>query len=220
MTLAGVRDRVARLAHSRRRPFGDLAAEIVGKRRQDVVDHHVVGDVARLHVDVGLGVDRVALVDQPIDDLDSGSPSLRSGRLERRLTRDRIRSRSAFSQIEMAFCLDGGAGLRLDEGAAAGRQHLRGAVEEALDDAALAVAEIGLAVAVEDLVDGGVRRLLDLAVGVDEGQAETDCEPPADRRLAGAHHADHDDGTAVEQPGHSRFQRLAHSLRTVIFQPI
>ena len=108
----------------------------------------------------------------------------------------------------MAPSLDGGAGLRLDEGAAAGRQHLRAAVEKAADDPALAVAEIGLAVALEDLVDGGVGGLLDLAVGVDEGQPEAGGEPPSDRGLAGAHHADHDEGTAGKQPGYLGFERF------------
>ena len=66
------------LAHCADARSADFAAEIVGKRGQDVVDHHVMGDVARLHVDVGLGVDRVALRDQPVDD------RLGIGRLEER----------------------------------------------------------------------------------------------------------------------------------------
>ena len=50
------------------RPLDRFAAEEVGKRGEDVVDHHVLGDVARLDVDVGLGVDRVPLLEQPVDD--------------------------------------------------------------------------------------------------------------------------------------------------------
>jgi len=43
--------------------------------------------------------------------------------------------------------------------------------------------------ALENLGDGEARRRLDLVVGVAEGHAQPRGQPPADRRLAGAHHA-------------------------------
>ena len=51
------------------RPSGQTSStasrlEVVGKGGEDIVDDDVVGDVARLDVDRGLGVDRVALGDQ------------------------------------------------------------------------------------------------------------------------------------------------------------
>ena len=48
----------------------------------------------------------------------------------------------------------------------------RRAVEEPRDDVALAVAEGGLAVALEDLLDGEAGRRFDLGVGIDEGQPQ------------------------------------------------
>ena len=68
--------------------------------------------------------------------------------------------------------LDGLAGLGIHEGAAAGREHLWTRAQKALDDAALAVAEVGLAMVGEDLGDAFSRRLLDFLVGVDEGEPE------------------------------------------------
>ena len=77
--------------------------------------------------------------------------------------------------------------------------------EQARDHAALAVAEIGLAVILEDVGDGLAGRPLDLLVGVDEGHAEAGRQAAADRRLAAAGHADQDDRPAA--------QRRAQALR-------
>ena len=93
-------------------------------------------------------------------------------------------SRSALSQIETPCARDRAPGSRRCMKAPPPvASTLRAAVEQPLDDAALAVAEIGLAVGLEDLGDGGVRRLLDLGVGVDEGEAEPRRQPAADRRI-------------------------------------
>jgi hypothetical protein len=62
------------------------------------------------------------------------------------------------------------------------------------EDPALAVAEMRLAVALEDLGDAEPAGLLDLGVRVDEGQAEAGAEPPPDGRLADPHQPDQDDG--------------------------
>src|SRR5687767_13479588 len=68
--------------------------------------------------------------------------------------------------------------------------------EQALDDPPLAVAECLLAMGREIVGDRTACRLFDLAVGVDERQAEAGGEPLADAALAGPHQADQDDGLA------------------------
>jgi hypothetical protein len=119
---------------------------------------------------------------------------LRSGRSPRRFTRFISTSRLGLEPDGDAALADAGAGVGVHVGAAAGRQHLRRrVVEDAGDDAHFAGAEIGLAVLVEDLGDRQVRRLLDLGVGVDEGQGETVGEPAADGGLARAHQPDEHD---------------------------
>jgi hypothetical protein len=60
------------------------------------------------------------------------------------------------------------------------------------------IAEIGLAVAGEDLGNGGGGGALDLGVGIDEGQLQPRRDALADRGLAGAHEADQDDGAPVQ----------------------
>ena len=77
------------------------------------------------------------------------------------------------------------------------------------DHLALAVAEGGLAVAVEDLGDRTARRLFDLAVGVLEVHAQPGREAAADRAFARAHHADQRHGPRAPVPlTHGfRFQR-------------
>ena len=79
-------------------------------------------------------------------------------------------------------------------GAAAGRQDVRRPVQQALDDAALAGAELGLAEAVEELRDGAARGTLDFVVGVDERQAEPEGQALDDRALADPHQPDEGDG--------------------------
>jgi hypothetical protein len=54
---------------------------------------------------------------------------------------------------------------------------VRRPVQQALDDAALAGAELGLAEALEELRDGAARGTLDFVVGVDERQAEPERQP-------------------------------------------
>ena len=82
------------------------------------------------------------------------------------------------------------AGLRIHERAAAGRQHLRPALQQPRDHARLAGAEIRLAVGREDIRDRHAGGLLDLGIGIDERNAEprrpaagrpTICRPPSCR---------------------------------------
>ena len=103
-----------------------------------------------------------------------------------------------------ALLRDAGARLGVHVGAAAGRQHLRAAVEQARDHALLAGAEIGLAIGGENLRDGHPGGRLDLGVGIDEGKAEPLRQPPADRGLARPHHADEHDRAPPERRQQAR----------------
>ena len=91
---------------------------------------------------------------------------------------------------------DAVAGLLAHEGAAAGGDHGRAAIEQPRDHPRLAVAEIRLAMGREDFRNGhtGMGRL-DLDIGVEKRQAQPGRQPPADGGLAGAHHADQHDRT-------------------------
>ena len=105
------------------------------------------------------------------------------------------------SQTETASSRTVARGSRVHEGAAAERQHQRIAGEQPADHPALAVAEVALAVAGEQLGDGAAGRQLDLGVGVAERQAEPGRQPPADRGLAGAHQPDQHDAAAGQRVG-------------------
>lgn len=96
---------------------------------------------------------------------------------------------------------DEAAGRRGGERAAARRDHLPALLEDTLDHALLAGAEIGLAEALEDVADRHAGRFFDLGVGIDEGPAQRPGEPAADRGLARAHHADEHDGARLPAPG-------------------
>src|SRR2546430_4054802 len=65
------------------------------------------------------------------------------------------------------------SGIRIDEGAAAGRQHLRAALQQARDHARLASAEFRLATDRENIGDGHARGLLDLRIGIHEGDRKS-----------------------------------------------
>ena len=84
------------------------------------------------------------------------------------------------------------ARLRLDEGAAAGGDDALALADQPRQHPPFAVAEIGFAMRGENFGDGHAMGGFDLVVGIDEGEAEPLREPPADRRLARAHHADED----------------------------
>ena len=84
------------------------------------------------------------------------------------------------SQIETPFSLIDGAGIRVHHGAAAGRQHLRTAVEQTRDHAGFAAAETRLAVTRENIGNGHAGGLFDFGIGIDKGQPEPGAEAPAD----------------------------------------
>ena len=75
--------------------------------------------------------------------------------------------------------------------------------EEPRHDALFALAKFRLAVVGEDLRDGEIGRLLDLRIGVEEGQMQEVGEAPADAGLAGAHHADQHDAALAEPREHA-----------------
>ena len=177
---------------------GRRMAEPTAKRADQRLDHPVVRAVARFDRQVGERVGRAALFEQlaqrrlgvvgvqqrPVGALAHAAQQ----HLELRLQPDRH-----------AALGDAPARLLVEEGAAAGRQHLGAAVEQTGDHPALAVAKIGLAEPLEDLGDRHLRAGLDLVVGVDKGQAELLGEPFADRGLAGPHHADEHDRPAAQR---------------------
>jgi hypothetical protein len=71
--------------------------------------------------------------------------------------------------------------------AATGRKHLGTVSEQPGDHLALALTKIGLAVLGKDLADGRAGSLLDLGIGVDEGQVEPRRKPPAHGGFARPH---------------------------------
>ena len=105
-----------------------------------------------------------------------------------------------------AFLEDQRPRARVDEGAAAGRNHLGRAADQPGDHAPFAVSEARLAEPFEHLGDIMLGDPLDLLVGIDEGEAEALGQPPAHGRLAGPHQADQDDAAiaAGERTGHVR----------------
>ncbi len=164
---------------------------------------HPAGGGVRTFIDaiddhVGLGVDRIAHIDQPLQNVRGiavrqqravvarGDPAQQRGQRaaqphgHRLLARDRPR-------------------LGVHEGAAAERQHQRVAGQQPADHPALAGAEVALAVAGEQFGDRAARRQLDLRIGVAERQAQSRRQPPADRGLAGAHQPDQDDAATGER---------------------
>ena len=119
-----------------------------------------------------------------------GSPFLSSGRVSRRdgaLGEDIDRRVEPDGDRPLVEQL---ARARIDEGAAAGRDHPHLAVDQPRDQPPLAVAEILLAVALEHLGGGVAGGVLDRRVAVDEGQAEPLGQPPPDRRLSHSHQPD------------------------------
>ena len=98
------------------------------------------------------------------------------------------------------------AGGRVDENVAARRDHADFAIDEAGDEAALAVAEIGLPEPFEDLGRRVSRGIFDRRIRVDEGEVEAPGETTADSRLAGAHQSDEYD-RSIEPLGNSHHHR-------------
>ncbi len=120
--------------------------------------------------DVGLRVDGVALVHQPL----KHPPRV----LARQQGPGVLSPDPANQDVQVRLQPDGdgvllhqGAGLGVHEGAAACGQHVRRLLQQAADHPPLARAELRLAALGEDLRDGPPRRQLDLLVRVPERQA-------------------------------------------------
>ncbi len=164
------------------------------QRRHHPFERHFRRAIEGIDGDVGLGVDRVALGDQPLEH----RPGLAV--LEQRPI---VAPRHPVEQqIELGAqpdrhraLADERPGGRVHERAAAGRQDLHRSVEQAGDDAALAIAKRRLAVALEDFLDGLAGGGFDLGVGVGERHFEPLRQAPADARLACPHQPDEHHGT-------------------------
>ena len=93
---------------------------------------------------------------------------------------------------------------------------MRRLVEQAGDDAALAGAEFGLAVFLEEFTDCAAGGVLDFVVGVDERQAEAQRQPLADRALAGAHQAHKGDGARHGEGGRGVHDELQACMSPIL----
>ena len=170
-----------------------------------------MGPVAAVDDDVGLGVDGIALGDQLAEHLAlvvilQERPVVAAGG-------------APDQEFELGpqphrhpFLADSLARDGVHEGTAAGGQYVHRTVEQARDHAPLAVAKRGLAMDLEDILDRAARGLLDLGVGVDEGNLEARREPPAHGRLSGPHQAD-DHHRPVGTPGFGLGHEGAHHGR-------
>ena len=85
------------------------------------------------------------------------------------------------------------ARLVIDEGAAAGGDHLGPAIDQPRDHAPLPVAKIGFAELFEDFGHAHAGGFLDRMVGIDEGHAQPVRQSAPYGRLAHAHQADKHD---------------------------
>jgi hypothetical protein len=104
------------------------------------------------------------------------------------------------------------AGFLIHDSPAAGRQHLRPVIQQPRNHAHFAGAKIALAVLVEDFRDGHAGGAFDFGVGIDKRNPQPGGEPAADRRLAGAHHADQHDSAPPKRADDRSFQPVFRRL--------
>ena len=176
----------------------------------DFLDHHLVRNVAREHGHVREGVGRIAFVQQ------APQRSFGIGGLEERPVRplaDAPHEHVGFGlePDRNAGSRDARARILGHEGPAARGEHLGAFDEQPRDHPAFAEPEFGLPVLGEDLGDRHARGILDLDVGIGEGQAEPLRQTPSDGTLAGSHHADEHDGAPGKAGPHS-IQPLGRSF--------
>lgn len=177
---------------------------MVFKGLEDRIDDVAMRAVAAFHMDVRRRVGGAALFGEPLE---------RPLRIAVAKQRASVSPRGSVGQhIDGGIEPDGDgaivqqvAGAGIGEGPAAGRDYPDLPVDQAGDQPPLAVAEILLAEALEDLGRRETGRILDGRVAVDEWQPEPPCQAPSDGRLAGAHQADEDDWTveALDQMFHA-----------------
>ena len=171
--------------------------QVLVEQREDFVDDGIVRPVARRDGEIGERIDRIALLDQPLQgQFGIGMPEQRAvGALAHAPRQD--------LEIGLQPDRDGMFGDRFAGrgqhiGAAARGHHLLPAGQQAGDDLPFALPELGFAVLGENIRDRHSGGGFDFAVGVGEGQAETTCETTPDGRLSGPHHADEDERTSAE----------------------
>src|SRR5215831_3748493 len=187
------------------------------RQRGDDLGHDgIVRQVVALHGDVGLGVNGITGFHQP------AHGALGVFCEQRPVVAPK---HAAQQQCKLSFephgdtgLADAVAGFRYHEGAAARCQYLRTRAQQAGDDLALAFAEVGLAVILEDVGDGFARRALNLFIGVKEGQIEAGGQATSHRRFAAARHAhEHDRARAkvrADRPDSFRLRPFAFASCT------
>ena len=185
------------------------------ERGERVLDDRLMRAVARDHGDVGAPVDGIARLHQrakrgfrilgPEQGAVRAAPHAAPQHVVLGLEPERDAARG-----------DLRARLVVEESAAAGGDHLRSLAEQARHHAALAGAEIGLAVLFEDLRDRHVGGAFDLAIGVDEGQPEPLGEAAPGRALAAAHQPDDDDGASRQCLDEARRPSVAQANDVVL----
>ena len=164
--------------------------------QDNLFDHLAVGAAAALHVEVRFGIELAAFACEPFQRLAAIShvakqrPRLKPpGPIGKQVDGciEPDRDRPVVEQFARA---------RVDENLAAGGDNPDLVVDKPRDQPPFAIPEIRLAESLENLrwrIAGGAfgnRR-----VRIDERQAQTLCQAPADRRLAGTHQAYKDDRT-------------------------
>lgn len=95
-----------------------------------------------------------------------------------------------------------GAIDRIDHRAAAGGQHGGASAREFVDEFGFALPESGFAFEFEDGRDGHAQPRFELAIGINEGPAESACQTPTDCGFTGAHHADQADEGGAGRGSH------------------
>lgn len=152
-------------------------------------DDDLLGLVARVNNDVGLGIKRVALVHQATHDpfgivivqerpVGAAADAFHQGR-QVGLQPDRD-----------AAARDGPPCLRAHERTAAGGDDTRPAFKQTRDHPTLQRAEFALSIGREQVRHRHARNGLDLVIAVDEWQLQCIGHTPANHRLAGTHQAD------------------------------
>ena len=166
------------------------------ERRDDAVDNIAMSAGPASNVKVRLGIEWPPLVGQPAKRFSAIRGPEERTRVAAACPVGQHLDRRIEPDGDRAFVEDS-AGAGIDERPAAGRDDSNLSFDQASDQAPLAVAKIGFAVALEHFGGRKTGGILDFGIAVDKGQAEPPGETPADGRFAGAHQADEDD-RAVE----------------------